>query len=196
MLHIYDISRLRVKRIHCFLLGLQESVDNCRDNNAPSDRYTTSNEWWNDAKGNWTDTVRWYNFDIFKILISLKINEFFSLRDVRSTYLIVVAWCGQLVKLSVLISLTQLFVLYSCNFVFLMEGDYPCLAIFLVIRLSRFYLVTLVISVRLEWNILFPRFQTSPRGWSVWQLLPPLEIVWYYLVVFSVLPRVQFRSEQ
>lgn len=187
---------LTFNRIHCFLLRLQESVDNCRDNNAPSDRYTTSNEWWNDAKWNWTDTVRWYNLDIFKILISLKINEFFSLRDVGSTYLIVVAWCGQLVKLSLLISLTQLFVLYCCNFVFLIEGDYPCLDIFPVIRLPRFYLVTLVISVRLEWNILFPCFQTSPRGWSVWQLLPPLEIVWYYLVVFSVLPRVKFRSIQ
>jgi hypothetical protein len=187
---------LTFNRIHCFLRGLQKSVDNCRDNNASSGRYTTSNEWENDAKGNGTDMVRWYNFDICKILISLRINEFFSFRDVGSVYLIVVAWCGQLVKLSVLISLTQLFVLYTCNFVFLMEGDYLCLAIFPVIRLSRFYLVTLVISVRLEWNILFPRFQTSPHSWSVWQLLPPLEIVWYYLVVFSVLPRVQFRSEQ
>jgi len=81
---------LTFNRIHCFLLGLQESVDNCRDNNAPSDRCTTSNEWGNDAKGNGTDTVRWYNFDICTILINLRINKFFSLRDVGSTYLIVV----------------------------------------------------------------------------------------------------------
>lgn len=73
------------------MLGLQESVDNCRDNNAPSDRYTTNNEWGNDAKGNGADTLIWYNFDIRTILINLRINEFFSLREVGSTYLIVVA---------------------------------------------------------------------------------------------------------
>lgn len=49
---------LTFNRIHCFLLGLQESVDNCRDNNAPSDRFTTNNEWGSDAKGNGTGTVR------------------------------------------------------------------------------------------------------------------------------------------
>lgn len=76
---------LTFNRIHCFLHGLQESVDNSRDNNAPSDRYTTSNEWGNDAKGNGTDAVRWYNFDICTIPISLRINEFFSLPDVGGT---------------------------------------------------------------------------------------------------------------
>ena len=60
--------------IHCSLLGLQESVDNLRDNKAPNDRHTTSNEWVNDAKGNGTDMVRWYIFDICTILISLRIN--------------------------------------------------------------------------------------------------------------------------
>jgi len=73
------------------LLGLQESVDNCRGNNTLSDRYTASNERGNNAKGNGTDMVRWYNFDICTILISLRINEFFSLGDVGSTYMIVVA---------------------------------------------------------------------------------------------------------
>ena len=35
--------------------------------------------------------VRWYIFDIGSILISVRINEFFLLRDVGSTYLNVVA---------------------------------------------------------------------------------------------------------
>jgi hypothetical protein len=35
--------------------------------------------------------VRWYIFDIGTILISIKFNEFFSLRDFGSTYSTVVA---------------------------------------------------------------------------------------------------------
>ena len=45
----------------------------------------------NDAEGNGNDMIRWYTFDICKILISLRINEFLSLHDAGSTYLIVIA---------------------------------------------------------------------------------------------------------
>ena len=78
----------------------------------------------------------------------------------------------------------------------LREGECCFLAICPVIRLSSFYLVTDVICVRLEWNFLCPRFQTSPHGWPVWQLLLRLYVVWYSLVVAYVLPQVHFRSDE
>jgi len=92
-------------------------------------------------------------------MISLSINDFFSLRDVGSTDLTVVAWCGM--QLSVLISSTQLFVFQSCFFfggggVGGREREYGCLAIFSAIRLFSLYLVTEFINVRCEWNFLCP----------------------------------------
>ena len=61
---------------------------------------------------------------------------------------------------------TRQFVLQSYSF-FLRVGEYCCLAICSVIRLSSSYLATEVITVRLERNVLCSRFQTSPYGWSV-----------------------------
>ena len=62
------------------------------------------------------DMVRWYVFDIATILISIRIGEFFILRDVGSTYLTVLASFGQLAELSQLISSTQPFVFQIYNF--------------------------------------------------------------------------------
>jgi hypothetical protein len=72
---------------------------------------------------------------------------------------------------------------FRAAFFFLGEGWYYCLVICTAIRLSSFHLLTVVVSVRLEWKSLCPRFQASPHGWSVWQLLPLLEVAWYYLFV-------------
>ena len=58
------------------------------------------------------------------------------------------------------------------------------------------YLATEVITVRLERNVLCSRFQTSAYGWSVSYVFPTLEVVWYYLVVSSVLLLIQFRLVQ
>ena len=102
----------------------------------------------------------WCIFDVGTLLISLMINEFFSLHDVGSTYLTVVWWFGELIELSVLISFARKFVFQSWFF-FLTEADYCCLAICPVIRLSSCCLVNEAINVRLEWNLLCPRFQTT-----------------------------------
>ena len=69
------------------------------------------------------------------------------------------------------------------QFFFLRESWRCCLAICTVTRLSSFSPLTVVVSVTLEWNSLCPRFQTSPHGWSVWQLLPLLEVDCCYLFV-------------
>ena len=45
-------------------------------------------------------------------------------------------------------------------------------------------------------KLLCPHFHTSPRGLFVWQLLPPLDVVSYYLVASSVLPLVHFRARK
>jgi hypothetical protein len=45
-------------------------------------------------------------------------------------------------------------------------------------------------------KLLCPRFQTSLQGWSVWQLLPLLDVVSYYLVASSVLPLLRFRARK
>lgn len=137
--------------------------------------------------------VRRYTFDLGTFLFSLRINEFFSLPDVGSNYLSVVAWCGQLAALPVLISSTQQFVFQSCDF-FVMEGDYSCLAICTVVRLTSFCLVTEVTSVRLEWNFLC--FRVLTVGLCESYELPLIDAVSYCLVVASVLHRVQFRSVQ
>jgi hypothetical protein len=54
--------------------------------------------------------VRWYIFDSGTFLISLRIQECLSLPYVGSTYLLLMAWCGVLGELAVLISSTQPFV--------------------------------------------------------------------------------------
>ena len=105
-----------------------------------------------DVAGQGLDMVRWYIFDIGTIMTSLRINEFSSLHGVGRTYMAVVTWCEQLVELSQLISSAQQFAFQSCNFFFFREGEYCCLAVCPVIRHSSFCLVTVVISVRLEWN--------------------------------------------
>ena len=60
--------------------------------------------------------VMWYICDISTILPGLRINDFFSLRVVCSTYLTMAAWCGQHEEFSVVISFTQQFVFQSCSF--------------------------------------------------------------------------------
>lgn len=77
-----------------------------------------------------------------------------------------------------IISFAQKFVFQSWNF-FLTEAEYCCLAIFSVIRLSSFYLVTAFINVRLEWNFICPCFQASPHSWPARQWLPPSDVVWF-----------------
>jgi len=130
--------------------------------------------------------VSWYILDIGIILISLRIKEFFSLRDIGSTYVTVIEWFGQLVELSMLISSSRQFLIQSCNF-FYREYEYCCLAVCLVKRLSRFYLGTDVISVRLELKFLCQLFQTSLHGWAVWQLILLLRqfcITWLCLLFY------------
>jgi hypothetical protein len=95
------------------------------------------------------DMVRSYVFDIGIILISLRTKEFFSLRDVGSTYLTVdmirrACWIISVNFIHTAIRVSDL------QFIFLREGQYCCLAICSVIKLSSFYLVAEVISVRLE----------------------------------------------
>ena len=51
--------------------------------------------------------VSWYIFDIGIILISLRVNEYFSFRDNSNTYVTVMEWFGQRVELSTLISFSQ-----------------------------------------------------------------------------------------
>jgi len=60
--------------------------------------------------------VKCYIFDIGTVLISRGINKFFSIRNVGNTDLTRVAWCGEPVQLSVLISSTEQFAFQSCNF--------------------------------------------------------------------------------
>jgi len=50
--------------------------------------------------------VNWYIFDIGTVLISVRLNELVSLRDVGSTDLTLAARCRLLVELGVLISST------------------------------------------------------------------------------------------
>ena len=95
---------------------------------------------------------------------------------------------------------------YLCQFIhttvciselqFFRVCDYCCLSLCPVIRLSNFWVVNEVICVSLEWNLLCPRFQTSPHVWSVWQLVPSLDVVSYYLVAYSVLPLVHFGARK
>jgi hypothetical protein len=61
------------------------------------------------------DMARWCIFNRGTIVISVRVDEFFSLREVGSTYLTMVARNGQRVELSVLISSTQQFVFQNCS---------------------------------------------------------------------------------
>jgi len=93
--------------------------------------------------------LRSYIFDIGTILISLRTKEFFSLRDVGSTCLTV-----DMIRRACLINsfnfIHTAIQLSDLQFIFLREGQYCCLAICSVIKLSSFYIVAEVISVRLE----------------------------------------------
>jgi len=61
-------------------------------------------------------TESWYIFDIGIILVSPRINEFFSLRDIGSTNVTMMERFGKLVELPMLISSSQSFLFQSCNF--------------------------------------------------------------------------------
>jgi len=63
--------------------------------------------------------------------------------------------------------------------IFLWKGEYFALAIYPTIKLSRCYLLTENISVRLQSNFFCPRFRLLSQGWCVWQLLPSLELLRY-----------------
>ena len=115
----------------------------------------------------------WYFFDINTSMISLSINDFFSLRDVGSTDLTVVVWWGMLVELSVLIH-PHSSLCFRIAFLFLRQGEYSCLVICSAIKLFSLYLVTEVINLRCEWNFLCP-------PWPVWLI----SLSWRSLVLLG-----------
>ena len=100
-----------------------------------------------------------------------------------------VAWCGQLVESSVLIFFHGAVCVSVLQFFFSREVEHCCFAICPVIRLvSSVSVVIEVVSVRSERNFLCARFQISPYGWSLWQLVPPpLDVVgvtWSFLLLY------------
>jgi len=63
--------------------------------------------------------VKWYIFDIRTFLIIIWLGEFFSLREVGSTYsdCVVSWWCGRFVDFCVFFSSTQQIVYQSYDFI-------------------------------------------------------------------------------
>jgi len=122
--------------------------------------------------------VRWYICCtcVCLIPIILRFIELFLFRDIGSNFVTVVSCCGQLVDY-------LCFHLHSSSFFraksfFVWEGEYLCFANCFVITLTNLYLLTDVISVRLDTHFFSSRFLISPYGWTVRQFLPSLATFW------------------